>query len=141
MIWPVERKGGICYVAAKILSVVADETAGELFVKITADGLSENEILYTDMYYSQLDSSCRGLLLTTITEIDPDELKRPKHQASAAKFLVDCSADDRFLQDMVQRGTRLYMHYTEDGGEYIVLAKRMIMGNTPPDARAEEKLI
>jgi hypothetical protein len=131
MIWPVERKGGICYVAAKILSVVADEAAGELLVKITADGLSEHEILYTDMYYSQLDMSCRGLLLTTITEMEPEELKQPKHQAAAAKFHVDCSADDRFLYDMVLRGTRLYMHYTDDGGEYLVLAKRMVMGNTP----------
>lgn len=128
MIWPVEKNGSVYYVSARILSVVSDEAGGELFVRIMTDEQKEHEILYTGMYYSQLDLSCRGLLLTTITEIMPVDLKLPKHNVAAEKFHNDCGADDGFLQQMVQRKNRLYMHFT-DNGEYLVLAKRMILGD------------
>jgi hypothetical protein len=126
MIWPVEKQGGIYYVAANIVSVVSDEAEGEMFIRITADGETrEHEIVYTEMYYSQLDTSCLGLKLTAVTEIIPEDLKLPKHTAAAKKLKNDCDADDNFLKQMTGRGNRLYMHYTENGGEYIVLAKRM----------------
>jgi hypothetical protein len=125
MIWPVEKQGGIYYVAANIVSVFSDEAEGKLLVRITADGETrEHEIIYMEMYYSQLDSSCLGLTLTAVTEIVPKDLKQPKHAAAALRFKADCDADDEFLKQMIDRGNRLYMHYT-NGGEYIVLAKRM----------------
>jgi hypothetical protein len=126
MIWPAYKQGGIRYVAANIVSVYSDEAEGELRVRITAAGEArEHEIVYTGMFYSQLDNSCVGLTLTAVTETTPEELKQQKHAAAAAKLISDCDADDSFLRQMVDRGNRLYMHYTEDGGEYIVLAKRM----------------
>jgi hypothetical protein len=126
MIWPVEKQGGIHYVAAHIVGVFPDEEEGELKVRITADNEThEHEIDYTGMYYSQLDDSCLGLTLTAVTEILPDDLKQPKHTAAAAKLISDCDADDGFIRQMCERGNRLYMHYTQEGGEYIVLAKRM----------------
>jgi hypothetical protein len=129
MIWPVEKQGGVYYVAANIQGVYSDETEGELIVRITVDTEArEHEIVYTGMFYSQLDSSCLGLTLTAVTEIMPEELGQPKHAAAALKFKTDCNADERFLRQMIDRGNRLYLHYTEDGGEYIVLAKRMKFG-------------
>jgi hypothetical protein len=126
MIWPVEKQGGIYYVAANIVSVLSDEAEGEMSVRITAVGEKrEHEIVYTGMYYSQLDETCKGLTLTAVTEILPDDLKGPGHSTAAAKLKTDCDADESFLLQMAARGNRLYMHYTEDGGEYIVLAKRM----------------
>jgi hypothetical protein len=126
MIWPVEKQGGIYYVAASIVGVFPDEAEGEMVVRITADGeIREHEIVYTGMYYSQLDDSCLGLKLCAVTEILPEDLKQPNHAAAAVKLKNDCDADDGFLRQMMDRGNRLYMNYTENGGEYIVLAKRM----------------
>jgi hypothetical protein len=126
MIWPAYKQGEIHYVAAQIVGVFPDEEEGELLVRITADSETrEHEIDYTGMYYSQIDDSCLGMKLTAVTEILPEDLRQPKHAAAAAKLISDCDADDGFLKQMYERGNRLYMHYTEEGGEYIVLAKRM----------------
>jgi hypothetical protein len=124
MIWPAKKQGGIYYAAVKVVSVFSDEAEGELFVSVTANG-EAHEIVYTGMYYSQLDNSCAGLTLTAISETTPEDLKQPKHSVAAVKLMNDCNADDDFLKQMLSRGNRLYMHYTEDGSQYIVLAKRM----------------
>lgn len=128
MIWPVKKPAGdIRYIAARIARVTSDEAGGELLVRAVIDGSSDKEIVYEGMYYSQLDESAEGLTITLVTEITPEELKQPKHQAAAARLYDDCGADDKFIRDMYRRGNRLYVHYTENGGEYIVLAKRMRM--------------
>jgi hypothetical protein len=126
MIWPIENHGSIHYVPVIIRGVYSDEAEGELLVRITAVGETrEHEIIYTEMYYSQLDNSCLGLTLFSVSDITADELNQQKHSAAAMRLMTDCSADDDFLRQMTSRGNKLYMHYTEDGGEYIVLAKRM----------------
>jgi hypothetical protein len=128
VIWPVQKPAGsIHYVAARIVRVTSDEAGGELFVRVVVESGEEKEIVYGGMYYSQLDKSAEGLTIVLVTEITPEELRQPKHRISAARLYEDCGADDTFIRDMYRRGNRLYIHFTENGGEYIVLAKRMMM--------------
>jgi hypothetical protein len=128
VIWPVKKPtGSIHYVAARIVRITSDEAGGELFVRVVVESGEEKEIVYGGMYYSQLDKSSEGQTIVLVTEITPEELGQPKHRIAAVRLYEECGADDKFIRDMYRRGNRLYIHFTENGGEYIVLAKRMMM--------------
>lgn len=126
MLWPIRKPAnGIHYVSARITRVTSDEAGGELTVRVVSDGGEEHEIVYGEMYYSQLDGRSEGQVILLVTEAMPQELKKPRYEMAAAQLYEECGADDGFLQDMYRRGNRLYVHHTEEGREYIVLAKHM----------------
>jgi hypothetical protein len=77
------------------------------------------------MYYSQLDESSVGLMVTLAAEITPAQLKESEYRQAVARLYDECGADDTFLRDMHRRGSRLFIHHT-DKGRYLVLAKRLI---------------
>lgn len=126
MFWPALKTG------ARLLQVTPDEAEGELFIMAAFDGETEREIVYEGMFYSQLDECSAGITVTRVTEIKPNELNQPNHAQAAARLYRDCSEGDAFLRDMHRRGNHLYVHQTEDGGEYIVLAKRLAFGESRP---------
>ena len=127
MVWPVSKSGAL-YAGAKLLRVIPDEAGGELFIRAVFDENEKRDVVYEGMFYSQLGEGSAGLTISLVTEITPEQLKEPRYWQAAARLYEDCGADDAFLQDMVRRGSHLYAHHTEDGGEYIVLAKQMTFG-------------
>jgi hypothetical protein len=127
MIWPVPKPGAL-YAAAKLLRIAPDEAGGELLIRAVFDGREKRDIIYEGVFYSQLDESSAGLTVTLVNEITYTQLKQPRYRQAEARLYDDCGADDAFLRDMCRRGSHLYVHHTEDGGEYIVLAKRMKFG-------------
>lgn len=133
MIWPINTSG------TRVISAVPDEAGGELLIRAVfgmsgQGGELEQDIVYEGMFYSQLDESSAGLIIDSVAELTPDELKLPEHESAAARLYADCGADDYFLRDMYRRGNRLFTHRARGGGEYIVLAKRQAFG----EQRAKE---
>lgn len=107
------------------MQVVSDEVSGDLRIRAVFDEREEREFVYEGMYYSQLDESNVGLVITLAAEITPTQLVEPAYRQAAARLYDECGADDGFLEDMLKRGSRLFIHHT-DKGAYLVLAKRLI---------------
>lgn len=124
MNWPIKKSG------ARLLEITPDEVEGALFICALFDEGVERDIVYEGMFYSQLDERSAGLVITSVLEVTPEGLKRPEYEQAAARLYDECAADDAFLHEMYCRGNHLYVHQTEDGGKYIVLAKRLAFGET-----------
>jgi hypothetical protein len=112
--------------SARLLRVKLDETEGELYLTVVLDEKTEQDIRYEDVFCGQLDENAVGLVISTVTDIMPEELKWPEHAKVEAWLHRECGADDRFIRDMFSRGNRLFVHHTVDGGEYIVFARRVL---------------
>ncbi|WP_027398410.1 hypothetical protein [Anaerovorax odorimutans] len=126
MNWPIQGPiPGIYYANARLMRVVSDEVSGDLRIRVVFDEREEREIVYEGMYYSQIDESNVGLVITLATEITPTQLIEPEYRQAAARLYDECGADEVFLKDMIKRGSRLFIHHTDKGG-YLVLAKRLI---------------
>lgn len=107
------------------MQVISDEVSGELRIRAVFDEREERELVYEGMYYSQLDESNVGFVVTLAAEITPMELAEPEYGQAAAQLYDECGVDDAFLKDMLRRENRLFVHHT-DKGRYLVLAKRLI---------------
>ena len=126
MIWPIRGPvSGVYYANARLIRVVSDEVSGDLLIRVIFDEREEQELVYEGMYYSQLDESKVGLVITLAAEITPEQFNEPEYRQGAVRFYDECGADDVFLKDMFKRGSRLFVHHTDEGG-YLVLAKRLI---------------
>jgi len=126
MIWPIRGSvPGVYYANARLMKVVSDEVSGDLRIRAVFDEREEQELVYKGMYYSQLDESSVGFMVTLAAEITPAQLSEPKYRQAAARLYDECGADDAFLRDMYKRGSKLFIHHTDKGG-YLVLAKRLI---------------
>lgn len=126
MLWPIRGPANIAYYAnARLLQVVSDEVSGDLRIRAVFDEREEQELVYEGMYYSQLDESSAGLVITLAAEIAPEQLTEPEYRQAAIRLYDECGADDEFLKDIVRRGSRLFVHHS-DKGSYLVLAKRLI---------------
>lgn len=126
MIWPIRGPiPGIYYANARLMQVVSDEVSGNLRIRVVFDERDERELVYEGMYYSQLDESNVGLVITLTTEIMLEQLVESEYRQAAARLYEECGADDTFLKDMLKRGSRLFIHHTDKGG-YLVLAKHLI---------------
>jgi|GEM_PF-1999857 len=126
MIWPIRGPApGIYYANARLKQVVSDEVSGDLRIRAIMDEREEQELVYEGMYYSQLDESSAGLVITLAAEITQTQLSEPEYRQAAARLYDECGMDDVFLKDMLKRGSRLFIHHTDKGG-YLVLAKRLI---------------
>jgi len=126
MIWPIRGSvPGIFYANARLKQIVADEVSGDLRIRAVFDEREERELVYEGMYYSQLDESCVGLVITLAAEITQTQLTEPEYRQAADRLYDECGMDDVFLQDMLKRGSRLFIHHT-DKGWYLVLAKRLV---------------
>jgi len=126
MLWPIRVPGpGVYYANARLTQVAADEVSGELRIRAVFDEREERELVYEGMYYSQLDESSVGFVVTLAAEITPAQLSEPEYRQAAARLYDECGADDVFLRDMHKRGNRLFIHHT-DKGRYLVLAKRLV---------------
>lgn len=128
MIWPIRRPApGVYYANARLIQVVSDEVSGDLRIQAVFAEREEQELVYEGMYYSQLDESSVGIVITLAAEITPAQLIEPEYRQAAARLYDECGADDAFLREMHRRGSRLFIHHTDKGG-YLVLAKRLIWG-------------
>jgi hypothetical protein len=107
------------------MQVVPDEVSGDLRIRAVFDEREEQKLIYEGMYYSQLDESSVGVVVTLASEITPAQLMEPEYRHTAARLYDECGVDDAFLWDMHKRGSRLFIHHT-DKGSYLVLAKRLI---------------
>ncbi len=126
MIWPIRGPvSGVYYANARLKQVVSDEVSGDLRIRAVFDEREERELFYEGMYYSQLDESSVGFVVTIASEITPEQLIEPEYRQAAARLYDECGADDAFIRDMIKRGSRLFIHHTDKGG-YLVLAKRLI---------------
>jgi hypothetical protein len=126
MIWPIGGAvPGIYYANARLKQVVSDEVSGDLRIRAVFDEREEWELVYEGMYYSQLDESSVGIVITLAAEITPEQLIEPEYRQTADRLYDECGVDDAFLRDMHKRGNRLFIHHT-DMGRYLVLAKRLI---------------
>jgi hypothetical protein len=126
MIWPIRGSvPGVYYANARLKQVISDEVSGDLRIRAVFDEREERELVYEGMYYSQLDESSAGLVVTLAAEITPAQLIEPEYRQAAARLYDECGADDAFLRDMHKRGNRLFIHHT-DKGRYLVLAKRLV---------------
>ena len=114
-------------IGARLVDVMPDEAGGELFMWAVIDEKEYRGIIYEDMYYTQLREDAAGLTVTKITEIPQIEAKLSK-QPQAVRFIKDCMADDEFLWDTYRKGYRLFVHHANDGGEYIVMARKCVWG-------------
>ncbi|WP_148265234.1 hypothetical protein [Desulfosporosinus orientis] len=138
MIWPIRGPvPGVYYANARLMQVVSDEVSGDLRIRAVFDEREERELVYEGMYYSQLDESSVGFVVTLAAEITPAQLIEPEYRQAAARLYDDCGADDAFLRDMHKRGSRLFIHYTDKGG-YLVLAKRLIWEKQETSQKAGE---
>lgn len=129
MIWPIRGSvPGVYYANARLKQVVSDEVSGNIRIRAVFDEREERELVYEGMYYSQLDENSVGLVITLAAEITPEQLAEPELRQSVSRLYDECGADEAFLEDMLKRGSRLFIHHTDKGG-YLVLAKRLIWEN------------
>jgi hypothetical protein len=131
--WPVNAKN------VRLLGVYSDGTEGELVITAVLDEAVEQDIVYEGVFYQQFAGSSAGLVIDSVTELPPEGLANPKHAASVARLCDDCGADEQFIRAMYRRGSRLYAHHTDDGGEYLVLAKRVCLGESRPYSGCRDK--
>ena len=136
MIWPIRGPApGVYYANARLIQVAADEVSGDLRIRAVFDEREEQELVYEGMYYSQLDESSAGLVITLAAEITLAQLIEPEYRQAAARLYEECGADDAFLRDMHKRGNRLFIHHTDKGG-YLVLAKRLVWDKQKANSKA-----
>jgi hypothetical protein len=117
--------------------VVSDEVSGDLRIRAVFDEREERQLVYEGMYYSQLDESSAGLVVTLAAEITRAQLSEPEYRQAAARLYDECGADEVFLKDMLKRGSRLFIHHT-DRGRYLVLAKRLVWESREVSPKAAE---
>jgi len=138
MIWPIRGPvPGVYYANARLKQVVSDEVSGDLRIRAVFDEREERGLVYEGMYYSQLNESNVGLVVTLAAEITPAQLLEPEYRQAAARLYDECGADDVFLRDMHKRGSRLFIHHTDKDG-YLVLAKRLIWEKQEASPKAAE---
>lgn len=120
------RDGGILYSNATIKQVYADAIGGVLRLKVLYDEREYLTYLYKDVFYSQIDEHSIGFRVTLAAEIAPEQLDISKYQLSAARLLSDCGhTSTAFLSELAQRGYRILMHYSQQSGERIVIARQV----------------
>lgn len=138
MIWPIRGPApGVYYANARLKQVVSDEVSGDLRIRAVFDERVEQELVYEGMYYSQLDESSVGLMITLAAEITPEQISEQEYRQAAARLYDECGADEAFLWDMHRRGSRLFIHHTDKGG-FLVLAKRLILEKQKASLKATE---
>lgn len=128
MIWPIGKTNSL-YSRARIISLIADEAAGELTLRVDFDGLRETELVYEGMFYSQLGKEAWGQWVKDVRVITLANGREEVYRQAMDKLYHDCDADDAFMLAMEERGNRLFAHHMEDG-VYLVLAKRLAFGET-----------
>lgn len=126
MLWPIFESG------ARLIKVWTDEAAGELFITAVFDEKFERDIIYEAMFCTQLSEESAGLVVTSVFEVTPEELKQTEHVQTAALLFEGIRDGERFIQEMHSQGSHLFVHRTGDGGEYIVLAERLFFGRMRP---------
>lgn len=124
-----QRSGDLLYSNVRVRGVAPDIAAGALTVKVVYAEREEQKMLYDGVLYSQLDESSVGKLIALAMELIPDEYRGGKHMASAKKFQQDCNLKNlNALDEMVRQGYRIFTHYIGDQDEYIVIAKKLLLG-------------
>lgn len=123
---PGARDGGILYSNATIKQVGVDTKGGILRLKVLYDEREYLTYLYQDVFYSQIDAQSIGYRISLAAEIAPEQLDISKYQLSTARLLSDCGrTTTAFLSELAQRGYRILMHYSQQNGERIVIARQL----------------
>lgn len=125
----IHNNGDLLYSNVRVSSVAPDLASGTLTVKVICAEREEQRMHYDGVLYSQLDQSSEGKLIALAMELTPNEYRNGKHTSSAASFQKDCGLKDfNALDEMVRQGYRIFTHYAGDQDEYIVIAKRLLIG-------------
>ena len=124
-VWEAEDVN-VLYSNVRIISVNEDPQEGSLSLRTVDPGWSENTVTYEDVLYSQVRSEAEGQKIMAVIELSPKEFRDPQHRGMAERFRKDTAlANLDSLEEMVRMGYRLLTHYSGDGGEDIVIAKRV----------------
>ena len=124
-----QNSGDLLYSNVRVSSVAPDIAAGTLTVKIIYAEREEQKLLYDEVLYSQLGKDAEGKRIALAMELTPDDYREGKHSKSAVIFQKECKLKDLSpLDEMIRQGYRIFTHYVGEQDEYVVIAKRLLIG-------------
>ena len=114
------------YGNVRVRRVERNQAAGALIIRAVYAEREEQEIVYSDVLYSQISKSVEGERIAMAVELMPDEYRGAKHESSSVRFQKDCNLQNLdSLEEMTRRGYRLFVHYIGERDECIVIAKSL----------------
>lgn len=127
------KKKGTLYSNVTLRAMQADPADGTVRLKVSYDEREYQSILYSGVFYNQFEQSAIGEMITLAEELSPQELLPQQTRKSVMQFWEDCNyTDHAFLNDMVRRGNRVFLHYMGKGKEYIIIAKEILIEGAVP---------
>lgn len=118
--------GEMLFGNVRIRQVKVDAASGVLLLRAIYDEREYMDVVYQDVFYTQLDESCINVSITLAQRTDAAELKNARHSRSIRRMMKDCQCSSPLvLEEMENRGYHFYMHYAGRDEEYLVIAKGM----------------
>lgn len=121
---PAERK--MMYGNLLVKQVSADTVGGVLRIRALYDEREYRNILYEDVFYSQIDERAAGLWISLAEQISLADYRRTGQRDAVAALLTECGAGSEvFLSRLSSRGYSLFVHYAGKASELLVVAKQL----------------
>lgn len=118
--------GKMLFGNVRIRLVNMDAAAGVLLLRAVYDEREYMDVVYQDVFYTQLDESCKNVFITIAQREDAAELAHTRHAGSIRRMMRDCQCTSSFvLEELENRGYRFYTHYAGRDDEYLIIAKEM----------------
>lgn len=119
-----ERK--MMYGNLLVKQVSADAAEGVLRIKALYDEREYCNILYEDVFYSQIDERAAGLRISLAERVSLADYRRTGPREAVTALLMECGAGSEvFLSRLTSRGYSLFVHYAGEASELLVVAKRL----------------
>lgn len=116
--------GNVLFSNVYIRRVVTDAAVGGLHLRGLYAQREYVDVVFLDVFYSQLGEGLAGSTITLAEELSLEELGEDRHAGCLARFYAECAdADTLFLKGLVSRGYRFFTHYVGKTEEYLVVAK------------------
>jgi hypothetical protein len=102
--------------------------SSSLSIKSEIIGGVEEQLLYSDVLYSQIDGNLGGERIAVVSELSAGEFCAVDNGVPAARFLRECGFESiDTLDEISKRGYRFFSHYIVNRGVRVVIAKRFKM--------------
>lgn len=116
--------GEMMFGNVRVRGVKLDAAKGALWLRAVYDEREYMDIVYRDVFYTQLNEACAGISITLAQRADAAELKLARHRCGVLRLMQECGCSSHLvLDEMESRGYRFYAHYAGRDEEYLVIAR------------------
>lgn len=119
--------GMVLNASMRVVSVLADEAEGRLWVDALRGDCERLRLIYRDVFCSQLEPSAAGQCIRCIEQIDPSRLDVSAYRETKRRLVAACNSLS-FVAELWQMGYNLFAHHFVGDplpNPQIVVAKSM----------------